>query len=604
MSVGLPRAAAREPRRTRRPVGRLGGARARGGRPHSAPTSPSAPERPSRSAGRAQRRRRPGARRVSGAHRGEPRSGWRPSPAATSSTCCGCCRRLELGRPGRVDRRPAGGWRRRRRSRAGHLTPLSEPAAGRATPLPGLPPSRPPLRRGGVHTTTETSPGLRPAQLRRRSGGPRARRCGPEASRPRARWPGSRGQHSWSAWRRAANQAPLLPRPASTGGLRLALEPAAHRPAPACGAVDGLTHVGHARGPRRSRRLIPNGVTRHPGGRLDQALDEVGGQVAASPPPPPWRRRPACGTPPPSSRRTSVSRSAVSHRRTATHRWSTPGAGTAIPRAARRGPPARRLDGRGVSRTVPGDRHRDSRRTGRAPPRAGRGLRRLRGAPAQPARPVGAHGARVRHRCGRAAGPPGPPRRGAGPTSSTSPRCQLAGPGPDPWPQSGHNRAARRLGPFFTGWLRRAGLTPEDVGLRLVSPKARRTLPDVLAPEQAARSSTPPPAPRSRSASATPSCSSCSTPAASGSASSSGSMSTTSTAAAGAAGAGEGTQGAQRPLRPARPSRRSTRWLTRGRPRWRHRTAVRRCCSAPAGAGSTPGGAAHVHRAWPQARGS
>ncbi|MGY1746615.1 tyrosine recombinase XerC [Blastococcus sp. SYSU D00695] len=37
----------------------------------------------------------------------------------------------------------------------------------------------------------------------------------------------------------------------------------------------------------------------------------------------------------------------------------------------------------------------------------------------------------------------------------------------------------------FTRWLRRAGLTGEDVGLRLVSPKAHRTLPDVLAPEQA-----------------------------------------------------------------------------------------------------------------------
>ncbi|SFL83582.1 tyrosine recombinase XerC [Geodermatophilus ruber] len=41
--------------------------------------------------------------------------------------------------------------------------------------------------------------------------------------------------------------------------------------------------------------------------------------------------------------------------------------------------------------------------------------------------------------------------------------------------------AARSL----TGWLRRAGLIPEDVGLRLVSPKAHRTLPDVLAPDQA-----------------------------------------------------------------------------------------------------------------------
>jgi integrase/recombinase XerC len=41
--------------------------------------------------------------------------------------------------------------------------------------------------------------------------------------------------------------------------------------------------------------------------------------------------------------------------------------------------------------------------------------------------------------------------------------------------------AARSL----TAWLRRAGLTPDDVGLRLVSPKAHRTLPDVLAPDQA-----------------------------------------------------------------------------------------------------------------------
>ena len=44
-----------------------------------------------------------------------------------------------------------------------------------------------------------------------------------------------------------------------------------------------------------------------------------------------------------------------------------------------------------------------------------------------------------------------------------------------------HAASARSL----TAWLRRSGLTPEDVGLRLVSPKARRTLPDVLAPEQA-----------------------------------------------------------------------------------------------------------------------
>ncbi len=44
-----------------------------------------------------------------------------------------------------------------------------------------------------------------------------------------------------------------------------------------------------------------------------------------------------------------------------------------------------------------------------------------------------------------------------------------------------HAAAARS----FTRWLRRAELTTEDVGLRLVSPKAHRTLPDVLAPDQA-----------------------------------------------------------------------------------------------------------------------
>jgi integrase/recombinase XerC len=44
-----------------------------------------------------------------------------------------------------------------------------------------------------------------------------------------------------------------------------------------------------------------------------------------------------------------------------------------------------------------------------------------------------------------------------------------------------HAAAARS----FTAYLRRAGLTEEDAGQRLVSPKARRTLPDVLAPDQA-----------------------------------------------------------------------------------------------------------------------
>jgi integrase/recombinase XerC len=44
-----------------------------------------------------------------------------------------------------------------------------------------------------------------------------------------------------------------------------------------------------------------------------------------------------------------------------------------------------------------------------------------------------------------------------------------------------HAAAARS----FTAWLRRAGITSDDVGQRLVSPKARRPLPDVLAPAQA-----------------------------------------------------------------------------------------------------------------------
>jgi integrase/recombinase XerC len=53
----------------------------------------------------------------------------------------------------------------------------------------------------------------------------------------------------------------------------------------------------------------------------------------------------------------------------------------------------------------------------------------------------------------------------------------------------GHSRAttARHAASArsFTAWLRRTGLTPEDVGLRLVSPKGHRTLPGVLAPDQA-----------------------------------------------------------------------------------------------------------------------
>ncbi|HEX2073251.1 MAG TPA: tyrosine recombinase XerC [Geodermatophilus sp.] len=53
----------------------------------------------------------------------------------------------------------------------------------------------------------------------------------------------------------------------------------------------------------------------------------------------------------------------------------------------------------------------------------------------------------------------------------------------------GHSRAttARRAAAArsFTGYLRRTGLTAEDVGQRLVSPKAHRTLPDVLDAGQA-----------------------------------------------------------------------------------------------------------------------
>ncbi len=44
-----------------------------------------------------------------------------------------------------------------------------------------------------------------------------------------------------------------------------------------------------------------------------------------------------------------------------------------------------------------------------------------------------------------------------------------------------HAASARSV----TAHLRRAGMVPVDVGQRLVSPKAHRTLPDVLAPEQA-----------------------------------------------------------------------------------------------------------------------
>jgi integrase/recombinase XerC len=52
---------------------------------------------------------------------------------------------------------------------------------------------------------------------------------------------------------------------------------------------------------------------------------------------------------------------------------------------------------------------------------------------------------------------------------------------------AGRTTTARRAAAArsLTRWLRRSGRTPEDVGLRLVSPSAHRTLPDVLAPDQA-----------------------------------------------------------------------------------------------------------------------
>src|SRR3954447_17916701 len=64
---------------------------------------------------------------------------------------------------------------------------------------------------------------------------------------------------------------------------------------------------------------------------------------------------------------------------------------------------------------------------------------------------------------------------------------------------NGHSRAttarSAAAARSFTAWLRRSGRTPEDVGLRLVSPKAHRTLPDVLAPDQARARLEPPAGP-------------------------------------------------------------------------------------------------------------
>lgn len=62
----------------------------------------------------------------------------------------------------------------------------------------------------------------------------------------------------------------------------------------------------------------------------------------------------------------------------------------------------------------------------------------------------------------------------------------------------GRSTTARRAASArsFTGHLRRTGLTPEDVGLRLASPRAHRTLPEVLTADQArAVAETPRPLP-------------------------------------------------------------------------------------------------------------
>ena len=241
---------------------------------------------------------------------------------------------------------------------------------------------------------------------------------------------------------------------------------------------------------------------------------------------------------------------------------------TATASGDRRGAAARRLDAPGAPTDGARGGHRDGRRAGGAAAGARRGAGRLRGPPAHAAGPVRAHRPRLRHRRGLAARPPGPPRRRSRCTTSTWPalRSWLA-----QGRTRGHSRAttARHAASArsFTAWLRRAGLTPEDVGLRLVSPKAHRTLPDVLAPDQArAARRVRRRAPRSRSGCATPSSSSCSTPAASGSASSSASTSTTSTAAAGCCGcSARAARSAACPT--ACPAEQALdAWLTRGRP--------------------------------------
>ena len=167
-------------------------------------------------------------------------------------------------------------------------------------------------------------------------------------------------------------------------------------------------------------------------------------------------------------------------------------AGGSPDRPARRpgrgdGRPARRLD-RSTVRPTHGSRvvTATADAAGGAAACAGRGAGRVRGPPAHPARPVRPHRPRLRHRRGLAARPPGPPRRRPGRTTSTSRRCAAGWPRAAPAgtagrPPPGTPRRPGRSPPSCAG----PGLTPDDVGLRLVSPKAHRTLPDVLAPDQA-----------------------------------------------------------------------------------------------------------------------
>ena len=86
----LPRAAAR----ARRPGARWSPRRRTSSRRSAARRRPGrAAERPTEPARRALRRRRAGCSTPARCAPGSAPSGWPPSPAATCSTCCGCCRR-------------------------------------------------------------------------------------------------------------------------------------------------------------------------------------------------------------------------------------------------------------------------------------------------------------------------------------------------------------------------------------------------------------------------------------------------------------------------------------------------------------------------------